>query len=221
MNNWYVYRHIRLDNNEPFYIGIGNKSKYARAYEFKPDKRNVMWSRIFSKSEISVDIIMDGLTKEQASDKEKEFISIYGRKDLGLGSLCNMTNGGDGVWCRKMSEETKNKIRLSKIGEKNPMFGKKQSEETKLKRKKSTKKIIYTKEDRFNASLRTVKSGQALSTEVICFKTNKSLGIYHSMSEACRSIGLDPVRYSGKASLVARGIRKYCLGYVFKYLNNK
>jgi hypothetical protein len=24
----YLYRHVRLDNNEPFYIGIGTKNKY-------------------------------------------------------------------------------------------------------------------------------------------------------------------------------------------------
>jgi hypothetical protein len=39
-NNWYVYRHIRLDKNEPFYIGIKNKKNYARAYQTNPDRRN-------------------------------------------------------------------------------------------------------------------------------------------------------------------------------------
>ena len=27
----YVYRHIRLDKNEPFYIGIGSDKEYKRA----------------------------------------------------------------------------------------------------------------------------------------------------------------------------------------------
>jgi hypothetical protein len=31
----YVYRHIRLDKNEPFYIGIGSDSSFARANDFK------------------------------------------------------------------------------------------------------------------------------------------------------------------------------------------
>jgi hypothetical protein len=30
------------------------------------------------------------------SKKEKEFISLYGRSDKNIGTLCNMTNGGDG-----------------------------------------------------------------------------------------------------------------------------
>ena len=28
----YIYRHIRLDKNEPFYIGIGSDKDYKRAY---------------------------------------------------------------------------------------------------------------------------------------------------------------------------------------------
>ncbi len=31
----YVYKHIRLDTNEIFYIGIGNNNDYGRAYQKK------------------------------------------------------------------------------------------------------------------------------------------------------------------------------------------
>ena len=54
------------------------------------------------------------MTKTQASEKEQEFIKLYGRKDLNLGTLCNYTNGGDGIAnlnleIRKiMSEKRKN-----------------------------------------------------------------------------------------------------------------
>ena len=60
-NNWYVYRHIRLDKNEPFYIGIGNKKNYARAHQIKSDRRNEIWCKIFSKTEIEIEIILDNL----------------------------------------------------------------------------------------------------------------------------------------------------------------
>jgi hypothetical protein len=40
-----------------------------------------------------------------ANHKEKEFIQLYGRKDLGLGELVNMTDGGDGTIGRILSEE--------------------------------------------------------------------------------------------------------------------
>lgn len=32
MNKWYVYKHIRLDTNEIFYIGIGSIMNYKRAF---------------------------------------------------------------------------------------------------------------------------------------------------------------------------------------------
>ena len=62
-NNWYVYRHIRLDKNEPFYIGIGNKKNYARAYQTNPDRRNEIWCKIFNKTDIEIEIILEDLTK--------------------------------------------------------------------------------------------------------------------------------------------------------------
>jgi hypothetical protein len=41
----YVYRHIRLDKNEPFYIGIGKDdySSFKRAYH-TGNKRNKIWA---------------------------------------------------------------------------------------------------------------------------------------------------------------------------------
>ena len=99
-----IYRHIRLDKNEPFYIGIGKTDK--RAYCKK--QRNKLWYNIVNKSEYIVEIVMDNLTWEQACEKEKEFISIYGRKDLGKGTLVNMTDGGDGN--NNFSKEVREKI---------------------------------------------------------------------------------------------------------------
>lgn len=42
----YVYRHIRLDKNQPFYIGIGvdEGGNYKRAYNFI--KRNNYWKNV-------------------------------------------------------------------------------------------------------------------------------------------------------------------------------
>jgi hypothetical protein len=75
------------------------------------------------------------LTWEEACEKEKEFIQLYGRRDLGLGTLVNMTDGGDGV--HNLSDETKKK--LSEIrkgllsGERNGRYGMPVSEETRKK----------------------------------------------------------------------------------------
>lgn len=90
----YVYRHIRLDKNEPFYIGIGKDAIYKRAYQSSRTKRSDFWHNIASKG-YEVEILMDNLTWEQACEKEKEFILLYGRKDLGTGTLVNLTIGGE------------------------------------------------------------------------------------------------------------------------------
>jgi hypothetical protein len=138
-----LYRHIRLDKNEPFYIGIGKTEK--RAYFIH--NRNKFWENIVSKTDYEVEILFDDLSWSEACEKEKEFIELYGRKDIGTGILVNMTNGGDGQLGnkfnvgrkhseeskRKMSEKSKNRIldedtikkmkekmRLAKLGKKRP-----------------------------------------------------------------------------------------------------
>lgn len=104
----YVYRHIRLDKNEPFYIGIGSDSTYKRA-NAKRD-RSIFWKRIVNKTDYEVEIILDDLTWEEANKKEIEFISLYGRTNTEKGCLCNLTDGGGGTLGIKMSEETRRKM---------------------------------------------------------------------------------------------------------------
>lgn len=115
-----VYRHIRLDKNEPFYIGIGLDEK--RAFEKRKSKRSIFWSNIVSKTDYRVEILFYDLTWSEACEKEKEFIALYGRKDLGNGTLVNMTDGGQGVENRiyNMSNATKSKISNTLKGRKIP-----------------------------------------------------------------------------------------------------
>jgi hypothetical protein len=97
---YYVYRHIRLDKNEPFYIGVGTNSNcmsrggYYRGYATK--SRSDIWKNIFNKTEIEVEILFETDCYEAALNKEIEFISLYKRKENG-GSLCNLTMGGEGA----------------------------------------------------------------------------------------------------------------------------
>lgn len=102
---YYVYRHFRLDIGETFYIGIGSKRKdaqgktqkqlLARAYNKRG--RSIFWKRIVTKTDYKVDIIYQSNFVDKVKQKEIEFIAFYGRRDLGLGTLVNMTNGGDGM----------------------------------------------------------------------------------------------------------------------------
>jgi len=110
----YVYRHIRLDTNQVFYIGIGSSPDYKRA-KSKLD-RNDFWKRIVNKTDYKVEILFDDLTKEDAIKKEIEFISLYGRSNLGKGTLCNLTNGGEGTSTLILSDASRAKMSMSQKG---------------------------------------------------------------------------------------------------------
>ena len=112
----YVYRHIRLDKNKPFYIGIGTRKNYLRAKTIV--KRNTYWHNIVNKTDWYYEIMLDDLTIEEAQVKEKELIALYGRADLGKGELVNLTNGGDGTFGLKVSESTRERMRQFNLGKK-------------------------------------------------------------------------------------------------------
>lgn len=116
----YLYRHIRRDTNEVFYIGIGSDSdgKYVRAYSHK--QRSTFWKNITKLSKYIVEIVLDNLSWDKACEKEKEFILLYGRKDLNTGTLCNLTNGGEGVFGYKHSQERLDKLSVNSSGSNNP-----------------------------------------------------------------------------------------------------
>ena len=110
----YVYRHIRKDTNQPFYIGVGlTDDNYARS--MAKSKRNSYWKNIVSKSEYEIQILFDDVSREFALEKERELISIYKRVDDG-GTLCNMTLGGEGTLGKRPSNIRK-VYALSKDGD--------------------------------------------------------------------------------------------------------
>lgn len=128
-----VYKHIRLDNNEVFYVGIGKES--SRAYS-KSD-RNKYWHNIVNKTKYSIEIFKENISWIESCEIEKQLILKYGRKDLRTGSLVNMTSGGDGSLGLIHTQETKDKISKSKKGHNNYNFGKKVSKEVRKKMSKS------------------------------------------------------------------------------------
>jgi group I intron endonuclease len=140
--NFYIYRHIRPDTNEVFYIGKGNtfsKSHSNRAYE--KHRRNKWWQNIVSKNNgnYKVEILFECETEDEVNKKEIEFIELYGRKDLGKGTLVNLTNGADGSVGVVVSKETRLKLSKMFSGENHPNFGKKLSKETCNKKSESMK----------------------------------------------------------------------------------
>ena len=140
----YVYIHKRKDTNEVFYVGIGQNKNRA----FEKNRRNPFWKRITKITDFDVHIIEENLSWKEACEREKYWISFYGRRNINTGSLVNLTDGGDGTLGRIVSEETRNKMRRPiseehkrKIGlaSKGRNVGRKHTEEARKKMSNSLK----------------------------------------------------------------------------------
>jgi len=142
--SFYVYAHRKASTNEIFYIGKGRGNR-----AWRKDGRGTYWYRVVKKHGLKIDILMDGLQEWAAFEFERDFISLYGRKDMGYGELINLTCGGDGVSGLLTSQETKNKIRQALSGRpRNPQAsamsalsntGKKRTKEAREKMSKAQK----------------------------------------------------------------------------------
>jgi hypothetical protein len=103
-NIFYVYFYLRKDGS-PYYVGKGkNRRAFNQHNGFNPpaDKRRIVFPQ-------------KDLDEFDAFYWERFWISFYGRKDIGTGTLHNRTNGGQGTSgiIRVTSEETKAKQSIS------------------------------------------------------------------------------------------------------------
>jgi hypothetical protein len=210
MNNWYVYRHIRLDKNEPFYIGIGCKQNYGRAKE--KVKRSDFWKKIVAKSDYRVEVLMDNLSHTEAELKEIEFISIYGRVDKNNGSLCNLTNGGMGragfVVTEDFIEKTRESRRLGGIN----------GSRTTIANGHISR--LGTMQGRINTIDGIIHRAQKISSEnrkriiyQIDLNTNSVLAEFDSIKQASDTLNIS----KGNICMCCKGNRNNAGGYIFKY----
>ena len=137
----FVYSHLK-PNGEVFYIGIGKTEK--RAYSIR--NRNKHWHNIVNKYGYSVEIVTTCKSWEEACEIEKYLIKFYGRKDLGLGTLVNMTDGGEGVVNKVVSKETREKLSLAQIGKKHSEETKKRMSETHKGQKPTVTRLVLDTE---------------------------------------------------------------------------
>lgn len=128
-----VYQHRRKDNGEVFYVGIGKNEKRA----YSKSSRGKFWLDYTSKYQYEVVVSHRDIIWEEACSIEKYLICFYGRRDLGLGSLVNITDGGDGLI--NASEFTRKKMSLAKIGKTTWNKGVAHTQETKNKISKANK----------------------------------------------------------------------------------
>lgn len=186
-----IYRHIRLDTNEVFYIGIGT---IIRPYS--KSRRSKFWNNIVNKTNYEVQILKSDLTWEEAIELEIILISYYGRKDIGTGILCNMTDGGEGSFGRSQTQECKNKISKANKGRKSITKGRVRSLEHSLNISKGKK------------GKRNLKNGKKV--------IDKDTGlVYDSLRDVSN---IFDIKYSTLAAYLNKSIRKNITN--FEYYNS-
>jgi len=116
----FVYVHLRGDDGEPFYVGIGSRS--ARPWEMS-HSRTAKHKNCRKKHGVDVQIVADNLTWDQACFWEIRWIAAL--RNAGY-PMTNLTDGGDGVKGLVLSQKAretlsiKNTARLLALGENHP-----------------------------------------------------------------------------------------------------
>lgn len=119
MGNFYVYAYFVPGSAAPFYIGKGAKSRYKHhlqhnlLYKGKGHFYNKLRRLIVGGQLPEIRFLKSGLTEQEAFDWEIKFIEQYGRAKDG-GSLCNHTDGGEGVSGHSHSADTIEAIKYAR-----------------------------------------------------------------------------------------------------------
>jgi hypothetical protein len=141
MNNkkkYYVYEYVDPLTNIPFYVGKGQGNRYLYHLKNLNDKSNPYKTNKIKKILKEglmplINLVKTGLTETQSFNIEKKIIRKYGRIDLSSGCLMNLSDGGEGQSGWIPNDEYKLNMSYYTSGNKNGMFGKNHSDETKNK----------------------------------------------------------------------------------------
>lgn len=217
--DFYVYMHVKCSDGVPFYVGKGKNKRYSNHFD-----RNVFWKRTAKKYGVKVIIYRDGLQEWAAFELEQDIIALHGRRNIGTGSLCNLSDGGEGQSGyipshesnKKRSEKLKGRVlsesHKKKIGDKNRR--RKLTEDTK-------KKLSDSRKGRFageNHPLFGVKKSKesiektvaSLRKKIRCIETGE---IFKSVTDAAKSVN----GTTSPISKVCMGNKKSYKSFTWEY----
>lgn len=176
----YVYRDPRpTKGNQPVYVGKGTGdrdiSHWSKGSHNKPFQDFL--SHIKRRGLAAVcQRVFETEDEQEAFAKEKELIALYGRRDLGTGSLFNRTDGGEGASGAIRTEEEREALRVDSLD-------KWQRPEYRAKVVAAQKAVQSTPEAR---ELKSVKSKETWQDEEVREKRTKGIKAGRS-TEASRA----------------------------------
>lgn len=225
--DYLVYTHTRPDTNTIFYVGKGTTKRMKCK-----TNRNIHWQRIVNKANgFKYDVLAKNLTEQEALSFE--ILMIKKMKEAGF-SLCNMTNGGDGVsgfkhspemceaqrqrmlgvtpWNKgkPASLEAIEKMRLSKLGKKQSLEHIAKCAESR-KGKKYSEAHCKAISESLKGKKMPVDSQITKYKKVICLESGK---IYKSVTEAAKELNL----YTTNISKVCKGQLQKTGGFHWSYV---
>jgi hypothetical protein len=199
---FYVYQHLRLDNNIPFYIGKGCKD---RAFRIK--RNNKGWNNIVNKIGFKVKIIKYFEDEDQAIKYEHELIDSYRSQGI---ELVNQTLYSPGGTKWSYIDEIKARQSKGQIGTKRP---KTQEWCDKVSKANKGRQILWA--NKIGDALRG-KSKNYLSHYKLILQydlQNNLLNEYQSAQEAGRCLG----KSGNSIADCAAGRQKTAYGFIWKY----
>lgn len=194
--NYFIYMHKNKINNK-IYIGITGELSPEIRWQ-KGYSHNKHFSSAIKKygwDNFQHIILFQKLNKFQAEEKEKELIEFYNSDNPNYGY--NLTSGG-GLGVCKHNDYSKRLMSINTSGEKNPMFGKHHSEETKNKIRKK------------------LQSHPRTSKKILCVELNQ---IFNSLREAERITGINHSNISQAAK--TNGNQKTAGGFHWSYVEKE
>jgi hypothetical protein len=112
----YIYKDPRpTKNQQVVYVGKGTGDRAWYHWKVKASHNKGFGAFLAllrrEKREPIIEIIKDNLDEAEAFYEEMMMIEVYGRRDLGTGTLFNLTDGGEGTSGAIRTEEWRNRVK--------------------------------------------------------------------------------------------------------------
>lgn len=167
--DYYIYLHRRESDNKVFYVGKGRKYRAGSR-----SGRNSRWTNTYKKHGLVVELVFENLTENEAFELEVETI-----KEMRYhfeSTMCNMTDGGEGVSGYKWEDMSKHPSKGN--------IGRKRSKESieRLAAAMRGRKRDSATVARIAQAVRVSKSGSIAFTYMKRFLTNRCIFKAHDFS---------------------------------------